>query len=191
MTKMLSALFLICIFIGCAQEDNNPNPCCEPEPECHAAPAPIYYPGTLVTGRVDGFKNCIPFRATAYSFVGDDATNLTGLGINTYEDWGNFLANKEVLSVGVAAHTLGNYPFLKNLPHANYIYYYTFQDHDVAEDLYRIDTNYSNVMTIASIDTSNDHVTGTFDCRFIIVPPGHGKNPDTIIFTDCYFDAHE
>ena len=101
---MLSALILISIYVSCTKEDNHPNPCCEPEPECHAAPAPIYHPGTLVSGRVDGFKNCIPFTASAYSFVGDDQTNLTGLGINTYEDWGNFLANKEVLSVGAAAN---------------------------------------------------------------------------------------
>lgn len=145
----------------------------------------------MVSGRVDGLKNCIPFSATAYAYVGDESDNLIGLGINTYEDWGSFLANKENISVGASAHKVGTYPFLKNQPHMYYVYYTILEDYDVLEDIYRIDTTYDNIISIATIDTTNDHITGWFDCRFIVRPPGSGKSPDTITFTDCRFDAHE
>ncbi len=189
MRPFLTIIYVL--LISCCTDKIEPDPCCDPPPPCKALPAPINHPCEMISGRVDGFKNCLPFTATAYSYVGDEEENLIGLGINTCEDWGTFLANKETLSVGAAAHSVGTYPFLRNQPQMFFVYYYIFQDHDVLEDVYWIDTTYSNIISITSIDTINDMVTGWFDCRFIVNSPGSGISPDTIIFTDCHFVAHE
>lgn len=188
--KQLIIIFILLPFItGCDEDNSPPTPSCDiPDVECRALPAPINDPGPMLTGRVDGLKNCLPFTATAYSYVGPVSENLIGLGISTYDDWGFFLANKETISIGVAAHQVGTYPFLKN-DTTRYIWYNIYQDHDVAEDVYNIDTTFDNFMVITSIDTINDHITGWFDCRFVVYPPASGKSPDTIMFTDCHFDA--
>src|SRR4030095_6248813 len=191
--RFLGRFIITCIFFvllfGCCEPDIIYLP--EPETKCIAKPAPLFHPGEMLKGRVTGLKNCLPFVASAYAYVSDDSSHLIGLGINTYEDWGAFYANKEIIGLGVRADSIGTWPFLKNLPHLDYIYYSVFQDHDVFEDLYWIDTAYSNVMHLSSIDTTKDEIVGWFDCRFIVAPPGSGRQPDTLIYNDCNFIAHE
>lgn len=195
MRHLLAGVIFTLTIISCDNEMHIVDQCCDQDPNatpCHAEPAPIYLPGDTSTGWVKGYKNCLPFLASAFSGVGTPSQNVTGMEISTYIDCGNVYCLKELFSIGAATHEVGTYPFLKNFPNHNYIYYYTFKDLDIVEDFFRIDTTYENTMTITSIDTTdNDHITGWFKCRFIVDFPGSGKNPDTLLFTDCEFSAHK
>ena len=69
--------------------------------------------------------------------------------------------------------------------------YSTLQDWDVLEDIFKMDENYlKNEITLTFLDKSEGHIQGYFNARFLLassMPSGH--NPDTVIFTNCYFDA--
>lgn len=191
----LFALFtsiLIIGWMGC--EPDCESPFGEVDEVCTAAKAPVYHPGEMTYGRVAGLKNCLPFAASATAFIGENNVHLVGLSINTYEDWENFYANKEFIMIGSECYGKGIWPLLKDsLPDAHFQSYSTVQDHDVFEDVFQIDTNYEkNRIIITHIDTLNKIIQGSFDARFLLsssIPSG--KNPDTVIFTNCNFIAEE
>lgn len=114
--------------------------------------------------------------------------------IETFEDWGGFYADKETIMIGSKGSGKGTWPLIKDsIPNHRFQSYDIVQDHDVFEDVYVIDTNYQkNRIIITSIDTLNKIIQGSFDAKFLLdssIPSG--KNPDTVIFTECNFIARQ
>ncbi len=165
----------------------------KPHLPCISQPAPIYLPGEMLYGRVSGLKNCLPFMASArLSFFNYNGHLGTDLGMTTYEDWGNhFFVTKENILVGALALNEGTYGMFIELANGYEAGYTTTQDMDVAEDVFKMDSLYNmNEITFSKLDRTIGHAQGFFNCRFLIattIPSGH--NPDTVVFTDCYFDA--
>ena len=185
--------YTLAFFIIIACNDNCEIPI-QPENEvCNSSPAPIYHPGEMEFGRVAGLKNCLPFMASASAdFV--NSKNLVGLSIQTFEDWGGFYANKEFLMIGVRAYGIGSWPLLKDsIPNHTFQSYSTVQDHDVFEDVFRIDPTYNlNRIILTKFDTINNTIQGSFDARFILSSSfPSGTNPDTVVFNDCHFTARK
>lgn len=198
----MKSFVFFCVFIGlfmisCTVDDN----CSAPKIEdpvvvnCNAEYARIFHPGEMQHGRVAGLKNCRPFAASAISgFKVIDTTDFDffGLQITTYEDWGSFFANKEILIINSFATGIGSWPLLPDISeHLRYQTYHVMQDHDVFEDLYYIDTSYAfNIIHITAIDSIAKHAEGWFECRFILdLSQPSGRNPDTVLFSQCYFEA--
>jgi hypothetical protein len=164
-----------------------------PHEPCISKPAPIYLPGEMLFGRVSGLKNCLPFMASASASLGVlNGSPIVGLFITTYEDWGGGeFVGKENIHVGVIASGLGTFSMYNPSTDEYIAGYGTFQDFDVFEDIFKMDENYpKNEITLTLLDKSEGHIQGYFNARFLLassMPSGH--NPDTVIFTNCYFDA--
>lgn len=191
---------LILLALGCWGCKKDPAPIIEMPDLCYyenpipciARPAPIFKPGDMVFGKVSGFKNCIPFEASARAYFVTDLFTGIGLGINTYVQ-GSELWVKEILYIGAESDRIGTFSLF--IPSLNdyAATYGTMQDIDVPEDNYRIDTYFEhNEITFTEIDTINHSVKGCFNVRFLTTQiPLHGGNPDTVSFTECHFEAHE
>lgn len=196
---ILIGFFLIYI-LGCCKDDVISTPPILDE-TCEAEWAPIFHPGKMENGRVVGFKNCRPFMASAGCRISSSEEELFSIGVNTYEDWNGFYANKEFLVLGARASGVGFWPLLLDtlimLPdtvfHSSIANYWTLQDHDVFEYVFYIDTSYSrNGIYISKIDSLTQYAEGWFEARFIIRSHlNTGPNPDTVTFTQCYFEAYE
>jgi len=191
MRMIWNAVVLSCIFyMGCEPEDM-PMPSM-PVVHCYGGNAPIYHPGKMEFGRVSGLKNCRPFMASAVAGIGTPNFPIIGLGLNTYEDWGWTYADKEYISIGAIGLTTGKSKLITqvdSLPNVSFTYYYTLQDHDVFEDNFELDMSYDNFIFISSIDTTDHSITGWFECRFLLRNPPSDVNPDTILFSQCFFEA--
>ncbi len=195
--RNLGCIFiLVCVLLSsCSHDEQCTIPVDPIEYPCHAEYARIFHPGEMQHGRVAGLKNCRPFVASAVSgFKVIDTTDFDffGLQITTYEDWGNFFANKEILIINSFATGIGSWPLLPDISEQlRYQTYQVMQDHDVFEDLYYIDTSYAfNIIHITAIDTAAKYAEGWFECRFILdLSQPSGRNPDTVLFSQCYFEA--
>jgi len=193
---VIIGLFVSGLISSCTQDEQCTTVPVDPkEDPCNAEYARIFHPGEMQNGRVAGLKNCRPFLASAVSgFKVIDTTDFDffGLQITTYEDWGSFFANKEILIIVSFATGIGSWPLLPDISeHLRYQTYHVMQDHDVFEDLYYIDTSYANnVIHITAIDTTARFAQGWFECRFILDrSQPSGRNPDTVLYSQCYFEA--
>ncbi len=167
----------------------------DPPMPCISTPAPIYHPGEMLYGQVSGLKNCLPFMASGrllfFTINNKAATNLY---ISTFQIGSlNDYYNKENLTVGVPGQSEGTYSMYFPFVDEYSAHYSTVQDGHVFEDIFRIDEDYdSNEITLTLVDKSAKRAQGFFNCRFLIysaIPSG--RNPDTVTFTNCYFDVWE
>ena len=158
--------------------------------KCSVSPAPLFSPGIMEHGRATGLKNCLPFMGSATAYK-TNIPGISGIGIEirTFEDWGFFLADKEMLVVAALSSRPGIYSMYDSTRMVPLASYNTKQDHDVAEDTFEMDESYSNIMQFHKVDLESGMVEGIFNCRLLIRLPKSGHNPDTIIFTDCHFIA--
>jgi len=181
------------ILNGCQHE-----PCLFGHPQipdlvpCNAAYAPTYHPGKMEFGRVAGLKNCRPFSASAVGWVGTYTFPIFGIAINTFEVWDGFYADKESIDIIGVGLKLGSSPVITKVDSmvgVSFNSYYIHVDHDVFDESYRLDTTYDNFIFLTLLDTINDRLEGWFECRFILDTPPSNIHPDTVIFTECYFEA--
>jgi hypothetical protein len=188
---LLATLFAV----GCTDEIIVPcDPNCNPVPLCNYDSVRIHNPGEMIYGRVTGLKNCTPFVAIAEAYISPGKDPLVGIVMNTYEDWGHFLADKENISIVAQANgysPIGNWHLVQNNPPMYYQVYTIYQDHDVFEDSYSIDEEYeSNEFSIIEIDSVSKKIRGYFEARFwLSSSQPSGRNPDTILFSNCVFEA--
>jgi hypothetical protein len=192
--QVIICLLLAGLVSSCTPEE----PCAIIPPEipdpvpCTAAYAPIYHPGKMEFGRVAGLKNCRPFMASAAGGVGTYTFPVFGFTLNTYEDWGGFYADKEMINIAGEGLKLGSSPVITkvdSMEGVSFSSYYIHVDHDVFDESYRLDTTYDNYIHLTFLDTINDRLEGWFECRFILDTPPSNIHPDTVIFTECYFEA--
>ena len=165
--------------------DNPPDP-------CNSKPAPVYFPGEMLYGRVSGLKNCLPFMASAeLSFFTYQGAFGTDLIIQTFEDWGDMYVRKELLLVGALAFDKGTFSMYIPAAKGFEASYSTLQDFDILEDVFEIDEAFAkNEMTFMVLDTAAGYAKGYFNCRFLLsTNMPSGNNPDTVIFNDCFFEA--
>jgi hypothetical protein len=160
---------------------------------CNEKPAHYYLPGEMPYGRVAGLKNCLPFLAGSSGFLGEESAPITGLEITTYtKDSLNSYKLKELLGIGTLNQELGEWPIsLDSIPHLSFQKYSILDESGTIESTYEIDTNYQfNRFTITAINEIDRRIQGWFECKYILVNDySNGFNPDTILFSECYFDV--
>ena len=164
----------------------------KPNMPCFAANAPLYSPGEMAYGRVAGLKNCLPFMASVemdyFEYEGYPGVNLI---IKTFEDWEDIFVLKELILIGGLGYNEGI--FSMYIPEANdyQAHYSTLKDFDIFEDIFEIDPSYaSNEITFLELNRTEGYSRGYFNCRFLLASSNpSGRNPDTITFQDCYFEA--
>ena len=114
------------------------------------------------------------------------------LHIETYIDLGNHhYGRKEILFVGARTDEAGTHSMYIPQDNSYNGIYFTFEDYDLVEDSFEIDSSYGrNEIYFSVLDTANGYASGYFDCRFIIISSApSGNNPDTILFSECHFEA--
>jgi hypothetical protein len=192
--KLLFISFLL--FIGCTNDYiTGPikNELCEPTPKpCNYKPGPIYLPGEKLYGYVRGLKNCIPFEATTEAYL--SVNGYIGVAFNTYEELSGRLADKEAVTLASKVHgnPISKWPLvIDTFPNLRYQSYYVMTDFDVLQDAYDIDNEYGyNFIEYCKLDSAEKKIYGNFEARFITSGFGiHGINPDTVLFSDCVFEA--
>ena len=169
-------------------------PCNPPVKECNYEPARIHLPGEMQFGKVTGLKNCVHFEASAQAGFQNVEDPKIGVLFNTYEKLSGAVADKEFFSITAKAQgsPMGKWPLIiDTLPNLRYNAYYLVHEFHLAEDYYYIDNNYEhNYIEFCEIDSFQNKIYGTFEARFIIESSRpSGKNPDTILFSNCHFEA--
>ena len=187
---------LIAIFASCCPDQ--PVTCPEGEPcdpiikECDYKPAKIHLPGEMIYGKVTGLKNCRPFEASAEAYI-HKSLNFIGVVFNTYEQL-SIIADKESVSLVAQAQGdyIGKWPLLLDtIPNLRHQVYYILQDYHEFEANFMIDNSYQeNHIEFSLIDSIELIIKGSFEAKFIITSPDlNGQNPDTVLFSNCVFEA--